>query len=116
VKKYLIYVLIAALIVAGAIYFLSDVTTDSDVYVDIGDTVLDPIGTTEPTGDIIVCEPEQRGPGVCAEIYQPVCGKVNVQCVTEPCDQVFETFSNSCFACGNSLVESYIEGECVAKQ
>lgn len=65
--------------------------------------------------DPITCAPELRGVDVCIEIYQPVCGLVNVQCVTQPCDPVFETFSNSCFACGNELVESYTIGECIAE-
>ena len=58
------------------------------------------------------CAPEQRNVDACIEIYQPVCAKVNVQCVTTPCEPVEETFPNSCFACSNSLVESYIVGEC----
>jgi len=60
----------------------------------------------------IRCLPEQRDVDACIEIYQPVCGTVNVQCITTPCDPVKETFSNSCFACKNSLVDYYIEGEC----
>lgn len=60
----------------------------------------------------IECSPEQRNIDACIEIYQPVCGTVQVQCITEPCDPVKETFSNSCFACQNPLVTSYTEGEC----
>ena len=64
--------------------------------------------------DLIVteCLPEQRDVDACIEIYQPVCGTVNVQCITTPCDPAKETFSNSCFACMNSLVSTYTEGEC----
>ena len=67
--------------------------------------------------DVLVtkCLPEQRNLDACIEIYQPVCAKVNVQCVTTPCDPVEETFPNSCFACTNSFVESYTEGECSSK-
>ncbi len=65
------------------------------------------------TEDISVkCTKEQRGMDVCTQVYQPVCGTVNIQCVTEPCDSVEQTFSNPCFACGGSLVESYTSGEC----
>ena len=58
------------------------------------------------------CLPEQRDVDACIEIYQPVCGTVNVQCVTTPCDPAQETFANSCKACTNSLVSSYTNGEC----
>jgi hypothetical protein len=58
------------------------------------------------------CLPEQRDVDACIEIYQPVCGTVNVQCVTTPCDPAQETFANSCKACTNSLVSSYTKGEC----
>jgi hypothetical protein len=60
----------------------------------------------------IKCLDEQRDVDACIEIYQPVCGIVNVQCVTTPCDPIKETFSNSCKACSNSLVSSYVKGEC----
>jgi hypothetical protein len=49
---------------------------------------------------------------VCPDIYQPVCANVNVQCITTPCNPVQETFSNSCQACQNSLVDFYRMGEC----
>ena len=69
----------------------------------------------EGDGVAIACAPEQREIDACIEIYQPVCGLVNVQCITTPCDPVQETFSNSCSACQNELVESYIVGECVSE-
>ncbi len=47
------------------------------------------------------CEEEQRNVGACIEIYEPVCGM-----------PLNETFSNSCFACSNSSVEYYLNGEC----
>ncbi len=62
------------------------------------------------------CLPEQRDVDACIEIYQPVCGTVNVQCVTTPCDPVQKTFENSCKACTNSLVSSYTNGECTVDQ
>ena len=61
---------------------------------------------------VIKCLPGQRKVDACIEIYQPVCGKVNVQCVTTPCPPVEETFSNSCNACRNPLVESYTKSAC----
>ena len=65
---------------------------------------------------VMECLPEQRDVDACIEIYQPVCGTVNVQCVTTPCDPVQETFANSCKACVNSLVSSYTNGECPVDQ
>ena len=62
------------------------------------------------------CLPEQRDVDACIEIYQPVCGTVNVQCVTTPCDPVQETFANSCKACINALVRTYTKGECPVDQ
>jgi len=59
------------------------------------------------------CQPQQRQGDVCFQLYDPVCAKVNIQCVTTPCDPINQTFSNSCEACRNSLVESYTRGECV---
>jgi hypothetical protein len=66
----------------------------------------------ETTLQVAYCTAEQRSAQACIEIYDPVCAKVNIQCIKAPCDPVFETFSNSCFACINSLVEYYIKGEC----
>lgn len=67
-------------------------------------------GLKEP--EVTACEPEQRNADVCTTDYNPVCAKVNVQCITAPCDPVNETFSNACEACKNPLVESYVVGEC----
>lgn len=60
----------------------------------------------------VACLPEQRDVDACIEIYRPVCGTVNVQCIMAPCDSVKETFPNSCKACANPLVSDYVEGEC----
>lgn len=64
------------------------------------------------SGRIFECTPEQRNVDACIEIYQPVCAEVNVQCITSPCYPVKETFSNSCDACRNELVDNYVMGEC----
>jgi hypothetical protein len=34
----------------------------------------------------------------CTADYAPVCGSVQVQCITTPCSPVRQTFSNSCMA------------------
>lgn len=48
----------------------------------------------------------------CTDIYAPVCGLVEVQCITTPCDPVPQTFSNTCQACAQSNLISYTEGAC----
>lgn len=64
------------------------------------------------TNQITFCQPSQRQGDVCFQIYDPVCAKVNIQCIKAPCDPIRETFSNACEACRNPLVESYTKGEC----
>lgn len=34
----------------------------------------------------------------CTKEYVPVCGKIQVQCITVPCDPVDTTFANRCLA------------------
>jgi|GEM_PF-1710713 len=48
---------------------------------------------------------------VCTEVWQPVCGWFgpNIECFKYPCAG---TFSNSCFACMNPIVEYWTDGEC----
>jgi len=64
----------------------------------------------EKTGTVMA--EEQRDAQFCTADYAPVCATVLVQCITEPCDRVQQTFSNSCGACSNRLVGSYVPGEC----
>jgi hypothetical protein len=64
--------------------------------------------------DVFACSPEQRNAEACIEIYAPVCASMQVQCVTTPCEPIPTQYPNSCFACANSNVTSYAEGECVA--
>ena len=58
------------------------------------------------------CHQSQRNADACIEIYQPVCGRVQVECITTPCNPVLETYPNSCHACSNSRVIGYTEGQC----
>lgn len=59
-----------------------------------------------------VCAETSRNVDVCAEIYQPVCAEVQVECITTPCDPVKKTYSNSCEACKNNRVETFVADAC----
>jgi hypothetical protein len=63
----------------------------------------------------ITCKDSQRNSDVCYELYKPVCGYLQVECITTPCDLQPQTFSNDCFACSNSRVKYYTEGACDEK-
>lgn len=58
------------------------------------------------------CLASQRDVDVCTEDYTPVCATVAIQCIKAPCNPIQETFSNSCNACKNPLVSSYLVGGC----
>jgi hypothetical protein len=60
----------------------------------------------------ISCAKGGRDVGACAQIYDPVCARVDIQCIKAPCYPVYETHPNACTACMNPLVESYTVGEC----
>ncbi len=49
---------------------------------------------------------------LCTTLYDPVCGFIEVQCVTTPCYPIPQTYSNSCFACQNENVLYWVPGEC----
>jgi len=66
------------------------------------------------TKEITLCTKDQRIGDVCFDIYDPVCAKVNIQCIKAPCDPIYQTYPNSCEACRNFLVDSYIKGECMS--
>ncbi len=48
---------------------------------------------------------------MCTMDYTPVCGTVQVQCVTTPCNPIKQTFSNSCMARASNAT-SVTPGEC----
>lgn len=58
------------------------------------------------------CLPEQREAELCAQVYEPVCARVNILCIRAPCYPVNETFPNACEACKNPLVDTYVTGKC----
>jgi len=65
-----------------------------------------------PCPQLIKCTAESRQGDVCAQIYDPVCATVQIQCIKAPCNPVKQTFSNACEACHNQLVPGYLAGEC----
>jgi hypothetical protein len=50
------------------------------------------------------CTDEQREAEMCIELWEPVCGFRE--------DGTSKTFSNSCFACMDSDIVYWIDGEC----
>lgn len=70
--------------------------------------------TTPPNGgsEPVMCSEEMSNTDVCPAIYAPVCGLVEIQCITTPCNPIPETFSNGCSACAAGNVISYTEGAC----
>jgi hypothetical protein len=61
---------------------------------------------------VIKCAPGSKQAQMCMDLYAPVCGAVEVQCVTAPCNPIPQTFSNGCHACLEENVNAYTEGEC----
>jgi hypothetical protein len=64
------------------------------------------------TPKTVTCTPDMSSALVCPEMYAPVCGLVQIQCVTTPCNPIPETFSNGCSACAQGNVISYTAGVC----
>lgn len=60
----------------------------------------------------ISCPGKNKDAQFCAQIYDPVCATVEIQCIKAPCYPIQQTFGNACEACLNSLVKKYISGEC----
>jgi len=65
-----------------------------------------------PNSASVTCTEEMKSAEICTMEYAPVCGLVDVQCVTTPCPPIAETFSNGCSACGQGNVDSYTQGAC----
>jgi len=64
--------------------------------------------------EVTFCTPEQKQAEVCTMEYMPVCGFTEVQCVTEPCEPVEQTYGNVCGACAGGA-DYYISGGCAGE-
>jgi hypothetical protein len=51
----------------------------------------------------------------CTREFMPVCGEIQVQCVTTPCDPIQTTFANRCEA-ENAGATNIAEGACVDEE
>ena len=83
---------------------------DGELFVEVVEKPIVDDGAVVGSG-VTMCDPSSR-PEACTMQYEPVCGLVQVECITTPCNPVPETFGNGCSACGNDRVISYTEGEC----
>ena len=105
-KKLISYIVIClTLILVGCL--------NKEVILNADTTKAESPDTSNTKLQAIDCLLEQRNVDGCIEIYQPVCGQIQVECVTAPCDPVKETFENSCKACVNPRVMSYTQAECL---
>jgi len=58
------------------------------------------------------CGSLKHSPGICPQIYEPVCADILRLCYVPPCPQVQE-FANKCEACNDPEVQTYTPGHCV---
>jgi len=84
---------------------------DSDQYTVelLSVTLNDPLEADEYSAELIV----HFDPRACAAIVAPQCGLKTVTCITEPCQPIYETFSNSCVL-ELEGADFAFEGECGA--
>ena len=105
--KHVFGIIIILFVLIGAVYLVAQLVAEQSSEHSV-------VSNDMNTGftDVVGCLPNERNVDACIEIYDPVCGLVQVECITEPCDPIPETFSNACFACQNERVVSYVNGEC----
>lgn len=75
--------------------------------------VFNDVNFVEETSDIYCDGFEVVQPNIaCPAVYQPVCGEVQIQCITTPCDPVEQTFGNLC-ELNVAKAEFLYEGQCL---
>lgn len=67
---------------------------------------------TAPSPTSVTCTDDMKRTEACTMEYAPVCGLVQIECITTPCNPVPETFGNGCTACAAGNVLSYTPGAC----
>ncbi len=90
------------------------VVTDFESCVEAGNPVMESYPRQCKSGDETFTE-EVEILKPCTREYMPVCGEVEVQCITEPCNPIKETFGNKCVAESYGATILY-EGECVEEK
>lgn len=48
----------------------------------------------------------------CTKEYIPVCGEVEVECITTPCEPIKKTFPNACVLANNKRAKLLYKGTC----
>jgi hypothetical protein len=99
-----IIILLLIIIILSSIYYIQNFNKSNKN--------INPINETNQT--LNYCSAESRNAQVCYELYKPVCGwfdSSKIQCIKYPCAA---TYSNECFACQNSNVAYWTDGECPA--
>lgn len=84
-----------------------DISTSGTASIISGDTLT----ITTNTKHIFTFKKENSDPVMCTMEYAPVCGEVEVQCITAPCLPVKQTFGNTCMA-NASKATNITAGEC----
>ena len=64
-------------------------------------------------GLTLVASAATEDPIMCTMEYAPVCGTIQVQCITTPCEPVRQTFGNTCMAVAAKATD-ITTGECDA--
>ena len=113
-KTYIIVITLAAvLLTACTTKVPTTPITSFDECVEAGFAVMESHPQQCSDGETTFIE-ELDSPVACTREYMPVCGSIQVQCVTTPCDPVRETFSNDCVAKAAGAFD-ITEGECAVQ-
>lgn len=57
----------------------------------------------------------EEAPTMCTMEYAPVCARVQIECITTPCEPIEQTFGNKCQMRANKKATYLHDGECTQK-